>query len=123
MGRQVEGERSVPALILTEAHAVDPNSRCRHRAFKVHEDSLAASFGRKPETAAIDGDELVFLFIEAVPFEPDVGMRNHNTIETGIVKILRVSSFGRIAAETPIAIHGEDQTSTHARTTRLRNPG
>ena len=65
--REVERERRVSALVFAQARAVDPHGRSGHGAFEIHEHTLAAGFGRKLETAAVAGDELVSLFVEAVP--------------------------------------------------------
>ncbi len=90
MRREVEGEGRVAALVFAEAHAVDPDGGGGHHAFKIHENALAVRFRRQLEAAAIDGDELIGLVVEAVPGQADIGVRNRPRAQTRIVEIARV---------------------------------
>src|SRR5271154_2121266 len=71
---ELETERSVAALVFAEFGAVDPDGRGGHRAFEVYEDTPALSFGGELEAAAIDGNELIGLVVEAMPRQLDVGV-------------------------------------------------
>src|SRR5215468_2237858 len=73
---EIERERCVPALVLPESCAVDPDGGGGHRTFEIDEDVLAASLGGQLELAAIERDEFVTLVVEAVPRELDVGVGN-----------------------------------------------
>ena len=102
---QVKRKRRVPALVLSQARAVDPYRGSGHDAFKIHEDAMAAGFGRKFEAPAIAGDELVVLFVETVPGQADVGVRNDDALISRVVEIPSMRAFHHGAAVAPVAIH------------------
>ena len=79
--RQVEGERRVATFVFAELGAVDPDGGGGHHAFEVDEDVLASGFRGKLEAATVERDELVGLLVEAVPREPDVGVRDGDAVE------------------------------------------
>ncbi len=92
---QVKRERRVAALVLAQSRAVDPHGGGGHDAFKVHEDAMAAGLGRKLEAAPVAGDELVTLFVKAVPGQADVGVGNDDALVSGVVEVTRVCAFRR----------------------------
>ena len=85
-----------PPLYSPRRGAVDPDSGGGHHAFEVDEDALASRFRRKLEAAAIERDELVGLLVEAVPRQRDVGVRDHDAIEIGVVEIFVVPAFDHV---------------------------
>src|SRR6185369_17369010 len=72
--RQVKRERRVAAPVFAETLAVDPHGGGGHGTFEVHENAVAACLGRELEAAAVAGNELITLFIKAVPGQPNVGV-------------------------------------------------
>ena len=82
-----------PPLYSPSLRAVDPDSGCRHHPFEVDEDVLASGLRRQLETTTIERDELVGLLVKTMPRQLDVGMRNHDRFEFGIVEILVVRAF------------------------------
>ena len=65
--RKFKREGREATLVFAQAHAVQPDGGGGHHAFKVDEDTLAARGGGQAEAAAIDGDELIGFFVDAVP--------------------------------------------------------
>jgi hypothetical protein len=72
------------------------------------EHALAAPRRLRAEVAAIDGDEFVALVVEAVPRQIDVGVRQRDALEFGIVEARRIGPSGRFAAEKPVAVRRID---------------
>ncbi len=108
---EVKRKRRVPALVLTQPMAIDPDGGSGHGPFKIHEDALAPGLGRKFEAAAVAGDELIALFVKAMPGQANIGMGNHDALVSGVVEIAGVRAFRHGTAETPVAIHGQNQAS------------
>jgi hypothetical protein len=46
-----------------------------------------------------------------VPGEPDVGVRDHNTLEFGIIEVFAMSTFHEGTVVTPIPVYGKNETS------------
>ena len=105
--RQLEGEGRVAAAIFAELVAVDGDGGCGHDAGKVHENA-AAGLRRQLEVAAIDGDELEILFVETVPGEDLVGVRDGDALEFGVVEIRGGRARDRAPAEKPVPVHRQD---------------
>src|SRR5689334_1898113 len=63
MWRELEGERSISALVFAQTLAIDPHGRGRHCAIEIDENMPLASFWRQTEFAAVDGDELIRLLV------------------------------------------------------------
>jgi hypothetical protein len=107
--RQIKGKRGVAALVLAEAHAVDPNGRGGHHPFEVDENAFAARLRWQTKTPPINGHKLILLFVEAVPGQPDIRVRNNDALKRGVIKLPRVHSFDNCAVVTPIPVDGKDQ--------------
>src|SRR5437763_14583882 len=105
MRRQVDGKWSIPTHVLAHAHTVEPDSGRRHHAFKIEEDAATAGLRRKLEMAAVNGNELVALLVEAMPGEPQVSVWDNNAFKVGIVKIATMGRVGISEAVTPIPVH------------------
>src|SRR5882724_865408 len=108
---EIERERCVATFVFAEARAINPDSGGGHDAFEVDKNVAAGGFRWELETAAIDGDELVRLIVEAVPGEADVGVRNDNAFEGGVVELAGVRAFDNGFVETPIAIDRKDHAT------------
>src|SRR5258705_8879377 len=108
---EIERERCVATFVFAEARAINPDSGGGHDAFEVDKNVAAGGFRWELETAAIDGDELVRLIVEAVPGGADVGVRNDNAFEGGVVELAGVRAFDNGFVETPIAIDWKDHAT------------
>ena len=108
---EFERKRRVAAFVFAKILAVDPNSRGRHNAFEVHEDALALGLRRQFERTAVEGHELVRLFVEAVPGLATIGVRNHHLIEAGVVKLDRMPAVNHLRAVSPVTIDRQHKPS------------
>ena len=103
--RDLEGERRVTALILFEGMPVDGHFGGGHGAGKIDEDALAFPCRQRPEVAAVGRDELEIPFVEAVPRQPHIGMRERDLLPLRVIEAGRFESFPGLAAEEPAAGH------------------
>jgi hypothetical protein len=69
-----------------------------------------ARFGRQFESPPVDRHEFIRFVVKAVPREANIGMWNHNAIESGIVKLPPMRALRESFAVAPIPIHGEDNS-------------
>ena len=105
--RQLERERRVASAIFAQLVAVDGDRGGGHDTGKIHEDAAAGRW-REFEMAAVDGDELEILFVETVPGENFVGVRDGDALEFAIVEIRRGAPWHRAPAVSPVPVHGQD---------------
>src|SRR5215469_13153164 len=70
--------------------------------------------------ATVDRDKLVRLFVEAVPGQPLVGMRDCDLLETRIVEIRCGIARRALRAEAPVAVHRQELATGAAASKRLR---
>ncbi len=108
MLRQLERKWSEPAAIFSEANSIDPHRRRRHDAFKVDKDALSRRAARQFEPPSIGRDEFVFLIVEVMPGQLDVGMRNDYALKLCVVEIGCLRSIDLRRAIAPVAIHGQN---------------
>ena len=120
---EFERKGSVAAFVFAEADAVDPDGGGGHGAFKVHKDAAATRFRGQREAAAIDGDEFVGFFVEAVPGQVDVGVRNDDFIERGIIEGFVVCALDEGMVVAPVAIDGKNSAAGGRCTGGLRGFG
>src|SRR5579885_3293819 len=107
--RQLERKWSIAAFVFTKANTIDPYSGCGHDAFKIDKNAAAASFSGQFEFAAINRDKFVGFVIKAVPGQLDVGMRDNDVCERGVVEGFLVSALHEGRIVTPVAIDGENR--------------
>src|ERR1019366_7960148 len=65
--------------------------------------------------AAIDGDELEILFVETVPGEDLVRVRDGDALEFAVVEIRSGAAWDRAPAIEPVAVHRQDTAEGSAR--------
>ncbi len=106
MSSNVEGSEA--AFVFAEGDAVDPDGGGGHGAFEVDEDAVAFCGGGRFEAAAIGGDELVDLVVEAVPGQLDVGVGNDDGFEGGVVEGGEVCAFYLRWVVAPAAVDRQD---------------
>src|SRR5277367_1683575 len=82
VGRQFKRKRCVSALVLAEVHSVEPNVRSGHHPFEIDEDPSAPRFLWKLEVPPVYRNELVVLFVETLPGQPNIGVRNHDSLKS-----------------------------------------
>ncbi len=111
MRRELKGKGRKSALVLAQADAVEPDRGGGHDAFKVDKDTPAAGFGGQAEAAAIDGDKLVGLLVEAVPGLADIGMGHSDAGKAGVVEVAGVGGGRGLGAIAPIAVDGQHHAS------------
>ncbi len=104
MRGQLEAERRVAALVLFELVAVDRDGGGGHGSAEIQEDALALPAGHGPKVPAVGGDELKLRFVETVPGQADVGVRQGDLLPRGIVETGLRDAWERLAAEPPVAI-------------------
>src|SRR5213080_3409884 len=99
MRRKFERERRIAAFRLAEPDAIDPHSRSRHNAFKVHENAVPFRAARNFEAPPVQGNELIFLLIEAVPGQTLIRVRHNDAFKASVVEVLVMSAFDRLWAD------------------------
>src|ERR1700722_8483468 len=82
VGRQFKRKRCVSALVLAKVYSIEPNLGSGHHPFEVDEDPSAPRFLWKLEVPPVYRNELIVLFVEAVPGQPYIGMRNHDSLKS-----------------------------------------
>jgi hypothetical protein len=102
--RQIKRKRRIAALVLAEAHAIDLNGRGGHHSFEIDENTLATRLGWQTKTSSVDGPKLTLLFVEAVPGQPYICVRNSDALKRGVVKLPRVRFFDKCMAVTPTSV-------------------
>ena len=108
-------KRSVPALIFTKPHAVDPYGRGGHDAFEVHKHATALHLWRQFEAATINGNEFVALFIKAVPRQFHVCVWNDNPVKGGVVKMEVMRACYKRPVISPVSIDRQDHPPARRR--------
>src|ERR1700680_1055964 len=111
VGCQLKREWRVAAFVLSQSHSVEPDCGSGHHALEVDKDAFTSRFGRKLEAAAVERDKFVSLFIETMPWERDVRVRDHDRVKLGVVEIFGVAAFDKSSAITPLSIHGKNESS------------
>src|ERR1017187_9180621 len=105
MRSQLERERRKSAFILAEKRAIDPYRRGGHCPFEIHKHAFSSRVPRIFEPPAISRDKCIFLLIEAVPRQLNVGVRNSHDLKRRIIEIRSVSAIHFRRVVPPTAIH------------------
>jgi hypothetical protein len=112
---ELKGKGREASLVFAQEHAVQPDSGGGHHPFKVDEDALAAGGGGQAEMAAIDGDELIGFFVEAVPRHAEIGVGHGDAGEMGVVKVASAGRGRGGGAIAPIAVDGQHEAALSRR--------
>src|SRR5208283_5539929 len=104
MLRDFETKRRVPALVFVELVPVHGNRGCGHRSGEIEEDAFALPSRQRAKVAPVGGDVLKAAFVETVPGQAYVGVRQCDLLPRRIVEVRGRNARSCLAAEQPSAV-------------------
>lgn len=85
--RDIEAKWRIATLVFAQLGAIDPHFGRGHGSFEVHESAVRGRGGGDLEPAAVGGDKLVRLVVEAMPGQRNIGMRDCDSLEVRVVEV------------------------------------